>query len=201
MRPRRVATAAFLVLFLAGGVFPARGGTICGTVADVQTSAPVPRAGVFVRTAAGDYTGFYGATDLAGHFCIPGVPAGSYDLEVLLDDYQVAYLRNVVVNVSTEVTVPAELFRVALAPPRPNPAFIATGLHWVLPRPASTHLMVVDVLGRMVREWSIPTLPAGEHALRWDLRGVDGRGVAAGCYFVILEADGVRRVRPLRRVS
>jgi hypothetical protein len=201
MRPGIVAFVAAVALVLAGAVSPVLAGTICGTVGDTQTSVPVPHAGVFVRTAAGDYTGFYGATDLAGHFCIPGVPAGTYDLEVLVDDYQVAYLRNVIVGTSADVTVPAALSRVALAPPRPNPAVKETDLSWILARAASAHLMVIDSLGRIVQEWSIPTLPAGPHALRWDLRGTDGRRVPAGCYFVVLDADGARRVRSFRRVS
>jgi hypothetical protein len=201
MRPASVLFAALVVLVLAGTISPARGGTICGTVGDAQTSAPVPHAGVFVRTAAGDYTGFYSATDLAGHFCIPGIPVGTYDLEVMVDDYQVAYLRNIIVSPSTEVTVPAALSRLALAPPRPNPAARETDLYWVLPRAASTHLMVIDALGRIVREWSIPTLPAGTHAIRWNLRGLDGHSVPAGCYFVVLDAAGARRVSSFRRVS
>jgi hypothetical protein len=206
MRPFRVVLAGFVVfgLVIAVSVIafsPAIGGTICGIVRDAQTGVPVPQAGVFVRVPDGSYTGFYGATDLTGHFCIAEVPAGTYDLEVLVDNYRVACLRNVVVTSSTDVMVPATLSRVQLVPPRPSPAAKETDLHWVLPRPASTFLMVVDALGRVVQEWSLPLLPAGEHAIRWDLRGADGRTVPAGCYFVVLDADGARRVRSFRKVS
>jgi hypothetical protein len=200
MRLARVALAAIVVLGLVASVSPAFGGTICGTVRDAQTSAPVAHAGVFVRAPDGTYTGFHGATDMAGSFCIAGVPPGTYDLEVLVNDYQVAYLRNVVVSASTDVTVPASLPPVALAPPRPDPASGELHLRWVLSRAASARLIILDAAGRRVQGWSAPALPAGEHSMRWDLRGPDGRMIPPGCYFVVLDADGARRVRSFRRV-
>jgi hypothetical protein len=75
MRPSVVAATAFLVLFFVGESSLALGDTICGTVRDAQPGAPIADAGVFVRTISGDYTGFSGATDLAGHFCVPDIPA------------------------------------------------------------------------------------------------------------------------------
>ena len=200
MRPTRVALAAIVIFGLVASVSPVFGGTICGTVRDAQTGAPVAHAGVFVRAPGGSYTGFYGATDMAGAFCIPGIPPGTYDLEVLVDNYRVAYLRNVVVIAATDVTVPASLPPVTLAPPRPNPAGNELHLRWVMPRAASARLIVLDAAGRRVQGWSDPALPAGEHAIRWDLRGSDGRTIPPGCYFIVLDADGARRVRPFRRV-
>ena len=200
MRLGRVALAAIVVLGLVASVSPAFGGTICGTVRDAQTGAPVAHAGVFVLTPGGSYTGFYGATDMAGSFCIPGIPAGTYDLEVLVDNHQVAYLRNVVVTTTTDVTLPVSLPRLTLVPPRPNPASAELYLRWVLPRAASVRLTVLDATGRLVQGWSDPTLPAGEHEIHWDLRGADGHRLPPGCYFVVLDADGARRVRPFRRV-
>ena len=73
-------------------------GILCGTVRDAVTANPIVGAGIFLRQTTGQYTGFNGATDATGHYCISGIPAGTYDLEVRLDDYQVAYRRGVVVN-------------------------------------------------------------------------------------------------------
>jgi len=78
---RGVATAlsALSLLFHATAIFA---GTICGTVTDAVTGSRVNKAGIFVRTTSGEYTGLYGATDAIGEFCIDEVPAGVYDLEV-----------------------------------------------------------------------------------------------------------------------
>jgi hypothetical protein len=200
MRCACVALAAFVASGLVASVSPAFGGTICGTVRDAQTAAPVAHAGVFVLTPGGGYTGFCGSTDMAGSFCIRDIPAGTYDLEVLVDDHQVAYLRNVVVTATTDVTLPASLPPLSLAPPRPNPAGAELHLRWVLPRATSVRLTVLDVGGRLVQGWSDPALPAGEHEIHWDLRGADGHRLPAGCYFVVLDADGARRVRTFHRV-
>ena len=41
------------------------------------------------------------------------------------------------------------------------------------------------------------SLGAGEHAIRWDGMGEDGRRVAPGVYFVNLRAAGVQEARRL----
>lgn len=201
MRLASVAFAAIVVFGLVASASPAYGGTLCGTVRDAQSGAAIAHAGVFVRAPGGAPTSFYGATDDAGAFCIPSIPPGTYDLEVLVNDYQVAYVRNVEVTGTTDVAVPAStLPAVALAPPWPNPAANEIHVRWVQPRPASARLMVLDAAGRVVQGWSDALLPAGEHVIRWDLRAFDGRAIAPGCYFAVLDADGARRVRPFRRV-
>jgi hypothetical protein len=200
MRPSRVALAAIVVWGLVLSAGPAVAGTICGTIQDAGTSAPVAHAGVFVRLPDGTNTGFYGATDSTGHFCISGIPAGTYDLEMLLDDYQVAYKRNVVVTETTDAVVSATLSRVMLALPEPNPARDEVRLQWVLSEAAGVRLIVYDVSGRMIQGWSTRLLPAGAHSIRWDLRAADGRAIPAGSYFVVLDVSGTRYVRSFLRV-
>jgi len=179
-----------LLAFLAAG---AQAGTICGTVRDRGTSSPVARAGIFVRTPAGAYTGLYGATDVAGAFCIGDVPAGTYDLEVRVDDYQVAYLRGVVVTESTiGVDLPANLPALAFAQPAPNPARGSTRLRWTTAAPAKTSLQIFDARGRLLRAFTNASLPAGEHSFDWNLAGV-----SAGMYFIRLDAAGAHQVRRL----
>lgn len=177
----------------------ASAGTICGTVTDRQTSQPIARAGVFVRTPAGAYTGFHGATDSLGAFCIANLAAGIYDLEVKVDDYRVAYLRGVVVTESTiDVEVPADAPALAMAAPLPNPARTGTAsvrIRWSAARPAHTSLSIHDVRGRLLRAFARTLLPAGDHAYDWNMRDGEGRVLPAGSYFVRLDADGARRTR------
>ncbi len=80
----------------------------------------------------------------------------------------------------------------AFAPPAPNPATRTATFRFALPRAGVARLAVLDAAGRRVRTLANGALGAGEHALAWDLRDDGGRAVAAGLYFVRLDAnDGV----------
>jgi hypothetical protein len=85
---------------------------------------------------------------------------------------------------------------VTLRPVAPNPLAegVAT-IRFALPRSAPVSLRVVDVRGRAVATLAEGELPAGEHALSWDGRDARGARVAAGVYFVRLQADDVVRTR------
>jgi hypothetical protein len=173
-------------------------GTLCGTVTDRETTAPVAHAGIFLRTPAGAYTGIYGATDVTGVFCISSVPPATYDIEVRVDDYRIAYLRGVVVTGTVDVTVDASSARLRLAPPFPNPAIQRTTLRWTLAAPSSVELTIHDVRGRFVRGWH-STLPPGEHSLEWNLLDHEGRSTPPGLYYVRLRAAGTQLVQSLVR--
>ena len=195
----RPAVRAAALVFLLSLPPAAVAGTLCGSVKDQSTQAPVAHAGIFLRTPAGAYTGINGATDVAGAFCIASVPAGTYDLEVRVDDYQVAYLRDVVVNAtSTSVDVPVQTgLALAVAP---NPARASTRIAWVLPATGRARVTVADVTGRVLREWGSPALSAGAHAVTWDFADRSGRNVGAGVYFIRLETAAGVRQRLLVRV-
>lgn len=93
---------------------------------------------------------------------------------------------------------PRELW---LAAPTPNPAGVAATLRYGLPRAAPVRLAVYDAVGRRVRQLAAGACEAGVHTERWDLRDAASRPVAAGLYFVQLEAEGhalVRRVAVTR---
>jgi len=188
-----------LALFISAALAPAAlAGTICGHVGDRLTNAAVDNAGIFVRTTAGAYTGLNGATGASGDFCIFSVPPGTYDLEVRVDDYQVAYVRGVVVTGDViGVDVDANLPRLHLSSPVPNPARRGgtMRLHWFAQDVANTSLGIFDARGRLVRAWTRTLLRAGEHVFEWDLRDGEGRAVSAGSYFVRLDAEGDRQVR------
>jgi hypothetical protein len=79
---------------------------------------------------------------------------------------------------------------IALERPRPNPAVGPVDLRFALPRAEQVTLTIYDVTGRRVRRILSDEVPAGEHAVAWDLRDEAGRAVPAGLYFERLEADG-----------
>jgi flagellar hook assembly protein FlgD len=66
-----------------------------------------------------------------------------------------------------------------------------------LRHPGVVTLRVYDAAGRRVRELAFGPLPAGGHALAWDGRGSEGRSIASGPYYVVLEGEGVRFSRSL----
>ena len=176
-------------------------GTLCGVIRDASTSVPISRAGIFLRTPAGAYTGLNTATDGTGHFCLTGITPGTYDVEVRVDDNRLAYRRNVVVaDAVSGVDIPVLPPPVRLAPPAPNPAVRGTRLAFSLAEAADVRLKVYDTQGRLVIAWREEMLPAGSHAIAWDLRNSTGRDIPAGLYFVQLEALGVRVTRTISRI-
>jgi hypothetical protein len=173
-------------------------GTLCGTVRDAATSAPVADAGIFVFTTAGEFTGFEGVSDAAGAFCIPGIPAGTYDLQVRRDHYRTTNVRNVVVTEDvTGVEVDVLQAGVALLPPHPNPARDRVDFRLRLDSSGSLRLEVFDARGRRLKGWFAETATAGERSVAWDFRGAAGRVMPAGGYVVRLTfatASGVSTV-------
>jgi flagellar hook assembly protein FlgD len=56
---------------------------------------------------------------------------------------------------------------------------------------------VYDVAGRIVRTLADGTLASGRHEQTWDGRDEAGKTVAAGVYFVRLDADDVHERRSM----
>lgn len=191
----RIAALALLICCLP---LSTQAATLCGVVRDTSTGQGVARAGVFLRLGSGAFTGFHAATDEDGRFCIDGIPAGIYDLEVRRDDYRVAYRRNVAVaegSVGVDFVVgdaPA-----ALLPPSPNPARFAVTLAFRLETPGPAQLTVHDVRGRLVYGWSSEDLNEGDHVQRWAFRDAPGRTVPPGLYFVRLSTGTYATTRTL----
>ncbi len=192
MRYRTELFVLLLVLLAAGpGAGPARGGSICGTVRNAVTTAPIARAGVFVRTQDGQYTGLHGATDEAGFFCIDLVPAGTWDLEIRVDNYQVKYLRGVEVGDGAspvDIELAENIF--SFAPPWPNPARGRTWFRLFVGESGPVRLQVFDLRGRLVRRWTDPAAEPGERLFTWDLRDHEGKVVPGGVYLVRFTGGG-----------
>ncbi len=190
-----------LALGLALAVPAHAAGVICGTVRDGITTDPIVGAGIFVRQTTGEYTGLYGATDVTGHYCISGIPAGTYDLEVRLDDYQVSYRRGVVVmDEVTGVDIDARFLRSALLPPWPNPAHREVSFRLRVRDAGAIELAVVDLRGRLVKGWKGLAGNGEDRTIRWDFRDAAGRTLPAGRYFVRLSVGDLAIVRSFARL-
>lgn len=195
--PRRRALVATLLLL---SCYPmiAFAGSVCGTVSDASTSAPVPRAGVFLYQLDA-YTGLHTATAIDGTYCVNDVPAGTYDLEVRVDDFQTYWVAGI------EVTTSPTAVDVSLRPgpwlavPWPNPASSSVSFEFGAPGSASMELRVVDARGRLVQGWSGP-LDSNGRILHWDFRDHSGRTVAAGVYLVQLRVGDVVATRSFVRI-
>lgn len=87
-----------------------------------------------------------------------------------------------------------------LAAPAPNPARGSVALAFALPAAGTARLTVHDVAGRTVRTLWDGAAPSGRTEARWDGRDGTGVPVAAGTYFVRLEAEGTLRTEKIVRV-
>lgn len=87
----------------------------------------------------------------------------------------------------------------SLSAPWPNPGSGAVTLRFALARPGEAALTVHDLAGRQVAALARGPHAAGEHVVRWDGRGDDGRGLAPGLYLArLVTATGERTVRLAR---
>ncbi|MBN2169685.1 MAG: hypothetical protein JW819_00020 [Candidatus Krumholzibacteriota bacterium] len=92
--------------------------------------------------------------------------------------------------------------RARLLPNTPNPFNPATAIRFVLPRPATATVEIVDVTGRRLRRLLDGVqLPAGTHTLDWDGRDDAGHPAAAGVYLCRLRAGGATDARKLALVK
>jgi hypothetical protein len=72
----------------------------------------------------------------------------------------------------------------------PNPARGIQAIEFQVPRTSEAVLGVYGLDGRRVRTIASGVQLAGSHTLDWDLRGEDGRHLAAGTYLLRLEQSG-----------
>lgn len=176
---------------------PVSAGTICGTVRDAITAIPIGMAGVFVRTPSGEYTGYHGATNDLGEFCIDEIPPGTYDLEVRVDNYMTGYLRNVEVSddpTSVQIGLAVPVY---FAPPWPNPAQGAISFRFRAGENAPVRLLIFDPAGRLVRGWSDPDGTSGDRLFVWNLTDYHGAPIPSGVYYVRFSAGDINFTRSI----
>lgn len=178
-----------LIALLCLTAAPAAAGTLCGQVSDQVSGDPIPQAGVFIHQD-GAWTGDHAATDAGGHFCLD-LPAGTYSLEIRVDDHADGWLDGVVVtDDATDVQVPVARPAVSLAAPWPNPAHGAAKLRLTVNRTTDVVLDVLDARGRLVRRWAATGAEPGALVHDWDGRDHAGRDVTGGLYLIRARADG-----------
>jgi hypothetical protein len=195
IRPSRGWVVAALVLVLAT---PLSAGTICGKVRDAISGDPIPRAGVFVRETTGAYTGYHGATDVDGNYCVGDVPVGVYDLEFRVDNYIVDYVRGVVVDDET-TGINANLSRVVSLQVWPNPSAERVFLEFTSQSAGPMQIEIYDARGRRVRGWSGSV--DQHYSMVWDFRDAVGQAVSNGVYFVRASYEGGTITTKILRVK
>jgi hypothetical protein len=85
-----------------------------------------------------------------------------------------------------------QVARTVLEACRPNPFTGRTLISYQLGRVATARLEVFDISGRVVRVLQNGAQQPGRYTVAWDGRDGSSRQLAAGVYFVALEADGQR---------
>jgi hypothetical protein len=75
----------------------------------------------------------------------------------------------------------------------PNPFAPATTIRFALPSRAEVRLGVYDVAGREIAVLEDGVFAAGPHEVRWEGLGGGGMPLAAGVYFLRLDAAGETR--------
>jgi hypothetical protein len=138
---------------------------------------------------------FDGGTDLPAGTMPYGVVGGDWNGDGRLDLAAVnraggdltLYLNGVVTAADTAVPARA---RSGLLAASPNPSRGSVQVEFSLARPSPVGLTVYNLRGRAVADLLRGDFPAGIHRVRWDGRDRAGAAVAAGVYFVRLDADG-----------
>jgi aminopeptidase N len=144
-----------------------------------------------VHTVAGDED-FSERIDLAEEtvsFVVSDVPTGlTVDPDDwVLDEQQLAPTS---VDFGPDIAAAQAL---SLKVPRPNPFRIRTEIRYYVPTTGPIALVIHDVAGRKVRSLVDGPESAGSRKVWWDRRTEDGTRVAAGVYYLRLEAaEGTR---------
>ncbi|MBC8424344.1 hypothetical protein H8E07_09495 [bacterium] len=89
----------------------------------------------------------------------------------------------------------------ALGHARPNPFNPSTTIGFALPRTGHVELKIYDVAGRLVRRLVDGEMPAGHHAAVWRGENDQGRQVASGTYYYLLDCGDFTETRKMTLVK
>ncbi len=92
--------------------------------------------------------------------------------------------------------------QLVLSPGRPNPVHLSNQSSipefvLTLQQPATVQVVITNILGQPVRQFSLGPLAPGNHRFRWDLTGEAGQPVPEGIYIISVKGGGERFARKL----
>jgi hypothetical protein len=99
------------------------------------------------------------------------------------------------------VSVSEGVVSLALSSPWPNPSAGRVTFALTLPTEGAARLALHDAAGRRVRQFLAGMQTAGEHSVTWDGRDDRGQALAAGRYYLRLEASGRVLARSIVRLE
>jgi hypothetical protein len=113
----------------------------------------------------------------------------------------VQFLDNVTLSAGTlDVEQGIGAQRLAVEPLSPNPSSRSVQVGFTNPHSGAGAVEVLDAAGRRVASLSAGTFERGSHALNWNGRDTNGRGVSAGVYWVRVRIGDQHATRALIRV-
>ena len=130
----------------------------------------------------------------SGYYAVVVAKSKAFDVNNA-STYEVVFSTNQsAVDAPTIETLPGVF---ALSAPRPNPFAGQATIELAVPADGGkASVAVYDLQGRRIAALAHETTP-GRHTMTWDGRDESGRSVAAGVYFVRLEAPGVKETKKI----
>ena len=104
------------------------------------------------------------------------------------------------VDAATAVPVPVNPGRLMLLPNSPNPFNPTTTVRYQISEPGPARLVVLDLRGRVVDVIASGNHDLGAFSRTWNGTDRQGREVASGVYFLMLEAEGGKETRKMTLV-
>jgi hypothetical protein len=117
------------------------------------------------------------------------IAAGGTTIPVTLGPFEVKTIRasiSPVVSAGAGMSIPRDF---SLHQNYPNPFNPQTVIRYDIGAPSAATLRVFNVLGQRVRTLASGSHAAGSYQIVWDGRNDDGKSLASGIYFVLLEAS------------
>ena len=102
---------------------------------------------------------------------------------------------------TTAVENPVASSGTALVGSFPNPFVTETSVRFGVPRSGQVRLRILNASGRLVRTLADREMAPGSYTVGWDGLDAEGRSVATGVYFYVLETDDVVAERKVIRVK
>jgi len=92
---------------------------------------------------------------------------------------------------------PTELQKVLIGTPKPNPSNRSLSISLELPTPVNVEASIYSITGQQVKRLIHGLLPSGSHEVVWDTRDQRGSKVAAGIYFLRIQAGEEKVTRQI----